>query len=179
MPRPPRLASRRGLRAAALVAAPVVLALAVPAAAAPGVAVTAAEQGCGVVVALTGLGEGAHTAVVSTTVLGSGDPVPVVTRRPTRRLPPSRPRRRPPAQPPVLSAERTVTGDGEVVVVLDAAAVPDADPRVSVAVTVDGGASPAVELALPGCGAPPSGEPTPTPTTEPTTQPTTQPTRRP
>ena len=173
MPRPRRLASPRGIRAAPLVTVPVLLALAAPASAAPAAAVTPATEGCGVVVALTGLADGPHTAVVRTTVLSSGDAVPVV-------LPPD-PDAPAGAQPPV-TAERRVTGDGRLVVVLDAAAVPDADPRVAVTVTLDGDASPAVELALPGCAAPPvtpKPTPTPTPTVVPSTPSTTPPTSPP
>lgn len=146
------------------------LALAVPASAAVTVAVTPAPGSCGVVVAISGLGEGVHAASVQATVPGSGAPVPVVEQ------PPGTP---PPTAPPVLTAVRTVTGDGEAVVVLDAAAVPDADPRVVVAVTVDGVAAPTVELALPGCGAPATGAPTATPAAAPTSQPTGQPTGQP
>ena len=170
--RPHRLVSSRGLRAAALAVAPVVLVLALPASAAAAVEVTPAPDGCGIVVALTGLGVGTHTAVVRTTLPG-GDAVPVAP------VEDPAPAATTPAAEPPLTAERTLTGDGEVVVVLDAAAVPDADPRVLVAVTVDGEASPAVELALPGCAAPVTPTPTTTPTPAPTAPPTTAPTAPP
>jgi hypothetical protein len=147
----------------------VVLLLALPASAAGTVEVTAAPAGCGVVVTLAGLAGPSHTAVVRTTLLATGDPVPVVPQAAATAAP--EPAQAPPPEP-VLAAERTVTGDGDVPVVLDAAAVPDDDVRVVVAVTVDGEASAPVELVLPGCGVPPT---TPTPTPEPTGSPTAEP----
>lgn len=208
MPRPARLARARGLGAAALSVVPVVVVLAGPvSAASPSAQVAPAPEGCGVVLTLAGLAEGAHTAVVRTTLRAGGDPVPVAAAPPvadaavstTPGPSPSRtatPRPsasatpQPSASPsgaaaPLLAAERSVDAEGELVVLLDAASVPDADPQVVVVVTVDGEALPASGLALPGCGAPatasagptaasspPAVEPTPSASTGPTPTPT-------
>jgi len=167
-----RPSTRRRLTAAALAAGPLVVALAVPASAAAAVTVTPAPEGCGVVVALAGLGEGTRTAAVRTTAVSSDEPVPVV---PATVASPG------PVEPQ-LTAVQTVSGDAQIVVVLDAGAVPDADPRVTVVVTVDEQALASVELALPGCGAGatvPVAVPPATPTAQPSTGPAAAPTTPP
>ena len=151
---PARSAVRRRLAAAGLAVVPVTLALSLPAHAATSVGVTAAAETCGVVLAVSGLGEGEHPAAVTVVSVASGDVVPA--------LPGA-------GDGPAGGAAAGTTAtlaltDGDLLVALDAQAVPDDDPRVEVEVVVDGARAADAALTLAACGATTGGTPTPEPT---------------